>query len=269
MKKYLFILIISTLFGMFAYADIYKIEFDTTKQNNFIINNVTLSDSTSIASILLNTNPVFTKNWDNNHLFVYGSKKLVELPDTLCLKLLNNDEKFTLTYYGNVNSSFGQRWGRTHEGIDFALHMNDYVYAAFDGVVRFAKFTNNGYGNCIIIRHLNGLETLYGHLNNINVIENQFVKSGEIIGLGGSTGRSTGPHLHFETRINDYSFNPEKIIDIKNKKLFFDSFNFSKKELFSEQFYTKPIVLTAGKKSSSKPKTNTKSKNQKRLSIKK
>jgi hypothetical protein len=190
-------------------------------------------------------------------LFAYGPKKLDELPDTLNLKLLNNDEKFTLTYYGNVNSNFGQRWGRKHEGLDLALHLYDSVFAAFDGIVRFAKCTNCGYGNCVIIRHLNGLETLYGHLSKINVFENQFVKSGETIGLGGSTGYSTGPHLHFETRLNDFSFNPQKIIDIKNKKLFNDSISFSKKTLFSERYYPEPHIVHGY----SKTKRNIKSKN--------
>ncbi len=198
------------------------------------IENVHITDA--ISQDLINNNPIFSKFWDNNHLFAYPSLKLSDLPDSIHIALLKGDEKFNLTWYGLVTSGYGQRWGRKHEGLDLALHTGDSVIAAFDGVVRFAKFTNSGYGNCIIIRHINGLETLYGHLSKIIVSENQFIKSGELIGLGGTTGRSSGPHLHFETRLNDYSFNPNIIINTTNQKLFSDSLIILKQNLFVDRF---------------------------------
>ena len=215
----------------------------------------------SIAYKLLNTHPAFTNFWDNNYLFVYKTVKFADIGDTIALQLLNPEDKFKLNWYGSISSSYGRRWGRKHEGLDIPLHTGDSVVSSFDGVVRFARCTNSGYGNCIIVRHLNGLETLYGHLSKIEVSENQFVKSGELIGLGGSTGKSTGPHLHFETRLYDYSFNPNKIIDISNRQLVNSAMVFTKKELFPEHFYTeppsKPIIK---KEKSNKSKATTKSK---------
>ena len=105
-----------------------------------------------------------------------------------------------------------------HTGIDINLSIGDSVFSTFDGVVRVSRY-HQGYGNVIVIRHFNGLETLYGHLSVSRVVENQYVKAGEFIAFGGSTGRSTGPHLHFETRYMGAPFNPRKIIDFEKGKL--------------------------------------------------
>lgn len=101
---------------------------------------------------------------------------------------------------------------RYHYGIDLKLHTGDSVYAAFDGLVRISQY-NSGYGHCVIIRHYNGLETVYGHLSERMVSPGDVVKAGDIIGLGGSTGHSTGPHLHFETRFKGEPIDPSKIIN--------------------------------------------------------
>ncbi|MFM7709579.1 MAG: peptidoglycan DD-metalloendopeptidase family protein, partial [Ferruginibacter sp.] len=94
---------------------------------------------------------------------------------------------------------------------------------AFDGIVRYAQYNKSGFGNCVIIRHMNGLETVYAHLSKIDVQPNAFVTSGQSIGLGGNTGHSKGPHLHFETRYKDFSFDPELYIDVKNQTLKLDT----------------------------------------------
>ncbi|GIV40369.1 MAG: hypothetical protein KatS3mg033_2169 [Thermonema sp.] len=109
-------------------------------------------------------------------------------------------------------SSFGYRWGRFHHGTDLALRVGDPIYATFDGIVRIARY-DRGYGYHVVLRHYNGLETLYGHMSKILCKVGQEVKAGDVIGLGGSTGRSTGPHLHFEFRYAGNSFNPEEIFD--------------------------------------------------------
>ena len=98
-----------------------------------------------------------------------------------------------------VTSNYGYRakFGRMHKGIDLGIRSNDTIYAAYDGKVRLTSYEARGYGNYIIIRHPNELETVYGHLNKSLVKPNQVVKAGQPIGLGGSTGRSTYPHLHF------------------------------------------------------------------------
>ena len=145
---------------------------------------------------------------------------LRDIPDEVTLRLCGKKgvDNFCFPYKGIKTSGYGWRWGRPHTGIDIALKTGDPIYAAFDGVVRVAKF-NGGYGNMVLIRHYNNLETLYGHLSSIKVKVGQKVKAGDIIGLGGSTGRSTGPHLHFECRLLYACFDPEWIVDLKKYDL--------------------------------------------------
>lgn len=139
-----------------------------------------------------------------------------QIPDEIVLRLIDESKgrKFCFPVKKRKSSSYGWRWGRPHTGIDLALNTGDKVFAAFDGVVRLAKY-NGGYGNCVVIRHYNNLETLYGHLSKINVKVGQVVKAGDVIGLGGSTGHSTGPHLHFECRLLYACFDPEWIFDLE------------------------------------------------------
>ena len=250
MKNYIIIFLLTINLKVFSFNLFFHAKNDTLIENiNSTNKQYLIADSTAYK--LLNTHPAFLNFWDNNYLFVYKTVKFADISDTIALQLLNPEDKFKLNWYGSISSFYGRRWGRKHEGLDIPLHTGDSVVSSFDGIVRFAKCTNSGYGNCIIIRHLNGLETLYGHLSKIEVSENQFVKSGELIGRGGSTGRSTGPHLHFETRLYDYSFNPTKIIDINNRQLVNSTMIFSKKELFPEHFYTEPIVTASSKKEKS------------------
>ena len=103
-----------------------------------------------------------------------------------------------------------------HRGIDLKVLVGDTIRAAFDGKVRIKNFERRGYGYYVVVRHPNGLETIYGHLSKILVEENQIVRAGETIGLGGNTGRSTGSHLHFETRFLGQAINPAEIIDFEN-----------------------------------------------------
>lgn len=109
-----------------------------------------------------------------------------------------------------LTSSYGQRWGRTHKGVDL-VSSNRSILAADDGVVIFTG-TKSGYGNCIIIDHKNGYETLYGHLSKISVKEGEVVEKGTKIGVMGNTGRSTGTHLHFEIHKNGSIQNPMKYL---------------------------------------------------------
>lgn len=129
-----------------------------------------------------------------------------------------------------LTSPYGYRakFKRMHKGVDIGIKMNDTIYAAFDGKVRLTNFEANGYGNYVILRHPNGLETVYGHLNKFLVKPDQTVRAGQPIALGGSTGRSTGPHLHFETRYMGYACNPLAMIDVANKRTYKDTYAFSK-----------------------------------------
>ncbi|MBK0402867.1 peptidoglycan DD-metalloendopeptidase family protein [Adhaeribacter sp. BT258] len=123
-----------------------------------------------------------------------------------------------------ITSDFGFRGYRWHYGTDIDLNTGDTIYAAFDGVIRISKWDGGGYGNYIVVRHYNGLETLYGHMSRPLVNVGTFVKAGEAIGLGGSTGRSSGPHLHYEVRYEGNPIDPEKIYDFPDYKLFAKDF---------------------------------------------
>jgi murein DD-endopeptidase MepM/ murein hydrolase activator NlpD len=112
-----------------------------------------------------------------------------------------------------INSEFGFRRYRLHHGTDLKLSTGDPVFNVFDGIVRMKSYDRNGYGYYVLVRHRNGLETLYGHLSKISVEIGQEIRAGEVLGLGGSTGRSTGPHLHFEIRYQGLSINPTEIFD--------------------------------------------------------
>lgn len=122
-----------------------------------------------------------------------------------------------------VTSNYGKRKKRMHYGVDLGYPTGTPVVAAFDGIVRCSKANAGGYGNLIVLRHENGLETYYGHLSKRLVNPGQVVKAGDTIALGGNTGRSYGSHLHFETRYLGTPFNPNKIIDFANYKLHCDT----------------------------------------------
>lgn len=134
---------------------------------------------------------------------------------------------------GHVTSEFGwrPRYGRIHKGIDLKLSTGDTVRAAFSGKIRLTRYERRGYGYYVVIRHDNGMETVYGHLSKFLVKPDQRVKAGDPIALGGNTGRSTGPHLHFETRYMGLAINPRTIIDFDNKLPVKDVFSFNKKNV--------------------------------------
>ncbi|MDR0814627.1 MAG: peptidoglycan DD-metalloendopeptidase family protein [Bacteroidales bacterium] len=126
-----------------------------------------------------------------------------------------DDAKFVMPSCGKVNSEFGMRGRSMHTGIDLKVELNDPVYCAFDGMVRMAKLYG-AYGKVVVVRHSNGLETVYSHLNSIAVSVNQQLSAGDLIGGGGRTGNASGVHLHFETRFKGEPFNPRLLIDFEN-----------------------------------------------------
>jgi len=157
---------------------------------------------------------LFYCNWNNTQTYAY----YVDAPDTIggvALELLKNDEKFTLPMYGTLWSVFK----KAHKGLDIDLKTGDSVLNMFDGIVRYAQYNKGGFGNLVIVRHYNGLETYYGHLSKFKVKVDQKVKSGDVLGLGGSTGRSYNPHLHLEVRYQDHPLDPFAFIDWNNKTL--------------------------------------------------
>ncbi len=148
-----------------------------------------------------------------------------------------------------VSSHYGYRprFRRVHKGIDLACPMGDTVRAVFDGKVRLTKYERGGFGFYVIVRHENGLETVYGHLSKFLVQPNQYVKAGTPIALSGSTGRSTGPHLHLETRFMGYAINPEAIFDFENQTAHTDSYTFNKSNYTESRSYSPGTRYTSSK----------------------
>ena len=135
-----------------------------------------------------------------------------------------------------ITSNFGARWGRQHKGLDIKVYIGDTIRAAFSGKVRVVKNegARKGYGKYIVIRHYNGLETYYGHLSKWLVEENQEVRAGDPIALGGNTGRSTGSHLHFETRLCGVALNPALMFDFRNQDVTGDFWTFKRSKYAAE-----------------------------------
>lgn len=178
---------------------------------------------------------LFSEQWINDQIFAYRIP-VDSIRDTL-LTLTSTAHQFTLPIYGKLFRGFMY----THKGLDIKLNKGDTIRAAFDGVVRYAKYNRGGFGNLIILRHYNGLETYYAH-NSKNLVKvNQVVKSGDVISLGGSTGRSRGPHLHFEVRYKDVPLDPLRMIDYDNRKLISNSFPVTKKVFYPGDYVTNAV----------------------------
>ena len=155
-------------------------------------------------------------DWDNRY-----AHRTTQMPDSFKIDLRH----FCMpTPSRVVTSNFGSRWGRPHKGLDIKVYIGDSIHAAFSGKIRIVRYEAAGYGKYIVIRHSNGLETIYGHLSEQLVSENQTVRAGEVIGLGGNTGRSTGSHLHFETRLCGVALNPALMFDFRNQDVTGDYF---------------------------------------------
>lgn len=161
---------------------------------------------------------VFTQDWDTVNLRVYKTE-LKDLPISMVIDLVDSLKSYHYPYKGRITSKYGPRRRRVHQGTDIGLKIGDPIYATFDGRVRITKYYRGGYGNLIVLRHDNGLETYYGHLSEILVKPEQWVTAGQVIGYGGNTGRSTGPHLHFEMRYKGQSFDSERLIDFSTGTL--------------------------------------------------
>ena len=159
-------------------------------------------------------------DWQKDKVHYYSN---VPVPDTLRIDLTNFCMPTTNT---RITSKCGPRWRRMHKGLDVKVYIGDTIRSAFDGKVRVVRYERRGYGKYIVIRHDNGLETIYGHLSKQLVAEDEYVKAGDVIGLGGNTGRSTGSHLHFETRVLDEVINPEFLFDFPNQDIVADNYLF-------------------------------------------
>lgn len=165
-------------------------------------------------------------NWTNA---MVNSYKDVKMPDSYTFDLTEFCMPTTNTRITDV-FGYRPRRRRVHNGLDIKVYIGDTIRAAFSGKVRIVKNQGRrrGYGKYIVIRHDNGLETVYGHLSKWLVKEEQLVKAGEPIGLGGNTGRSTGSHLHFETRFLGEPINPALMFDFEKQDILVDSYTYTK-----------------------------------------
>ena len=180
---------------------------------------------------------IFTENYDSPAEDLYEdwnnkyAPRETELPDSFRISL----KDFCMPTDSRVlTSNFGARWGRQHKGLDIKVYIGDTIRAAFSGKVRIVRYERRGYGKYVVIRHYNGLETIYGHMSEQLVEEDQEVRAGDPIGLGGNTGRSTGSHLHFETRLCGVALNPALMFDFRNQDVVDDYYMFHKATYQSE-----------------------------------
>lgn len=178
-----------------------------------VIDSLSIEASDIPASNLYNS-------WNNKDIRT-GKTNSKYYNDT-SLVLISDSNLFVFPFKGKLISTFGPRGRRNHAGVDIKLNRGDPVVVAFDGVVRMAK-NYSGYGKLVVIRHYNGLETVYGHLSKISVKINQKVKAGDLVGLGGRTGRATTEHLHFETRYIGTAFHPLHVLNFDNYGLAYDT----------------------------------------------
>lgn len=166
---------------------------------------------------------IYTEGWDCKLVNAYKNADVPQCQDI-------DVSGYVMPHSGYLTSPYGyrKRFRRMHKGVDIKVYIGDTIRSAFNGKVRLTNYERRGYGKYVIVRHENGLETVYGHLSEFLVEADQYVKAGEPIALGGNTGRSTGPHLHFETRFMGYPINPAAIFDFANQTVHTDVYTFDK-----------------------------------------
>lgn len=167
-------------------------------------------------NLMFPADELYGSNWENRWVDPFRGAAKVNFPDSFAIDCSSFVYPIAIDSMARITSKYGPRRRRMHKGIDLKVLKGDTIRAAFNGKVRIKAFERRGYGYYVVLRHSNGLETIYGHLSKILVEENQIVRAGETIGLGGNTGRSTGSHLHFETRFLGQAINPAEIIDFEN-----------------------------------------------------
>ena len=160
---------------------------------------------------------LYGSNWDTRWVDPFRADRANRhFPDSCAIDCSSFVYPIAIDSMARITSKYGPRRRRMHRGIDLKVLKGDTIRAAFDGKVRIRNYERRGYGYYLVIRHPNGLETVYGHLSKFLVGLNDIVRAGEPIALGGTTGRSTGSHLHFETRFLGQAINPAEIIDFEN-----------------------------------------------------
>jgi murein DD-endopeptidase MepM/ murein hydrolase activator NlpD len=209
-----------------------------------------VKDSTNIYNKMLNdhsddlmenhpADDIYNFIWSRERINPYKIP-LDSLPDSVRIDCSH----FVVPTHGGITSQYGPRHYRFHYGLDLRVKIGDSIVSAFSGKVRIIDYEARGYGNYVVVRHNNGLETVYAHLSKVLVVHNQNVKAGELIALGGNTGHSTGPHLHFETRYIGNAINPASIIDFATGLVSHPTYLLTKKNSFFYQREVRKVKIT-------------------------
>jgi hypothetical protein len=232
------------------------------KSQALLIDSALLAMELNSEAEMFPADDLYDGEWNNEYVKAYSN---TAVPDSFRIDITS----FVMPFAGRVTSKFGLRRRRYHFGTDIKLQIGDTVVAAFDGKVRIKKNQGRrkGYGKYLVLRHPNGLETVYGHLSDYLVDLDENVKAGQPIGLGGNTGRSFGSHLHFECRFLGMPINPETLVDFDNQCTFDDTYLFVKSESAKYNYAAARRALrtqqaktsAAAKKSSTASKTSTSS----------
>ncbi|MBL8001534.1 MAG: peptidoglycan DD-metalloendopeptidase family protein [Flavobacteriales bacterium] len=183
--------------------------------------------------------------WNTGTIFE-RSTMAAKITDTVNIRLTHAACDHTMPVCGELTSPFGPRRGRMHYGIDLELDQGDPVVAAFEGMVRVSRY-NRTFGNVVVVRHSNGLETLYAHLSQRSVEVGDHVEAGTLLGLGGNTGRSFGDHLHFEVRYLDQPIDPQLIFDVTEGELRVKDLTLDRK-FFADLERTRAAAAASGKR---------------------
>ena len=216
-------------------------------QQNFYSKNIYQKTFDDISDDLMENHPaddIYLHIWTRERLNPYAIP-IDSLPDSI---YINCAEFVSPVQQGYITSHFGPRRYRYHFGTDLRVKIGDSIRSSFSGKIRIIDYDKGGYGHYIVVRHKNGLETVYAHLSKVLVNHDQEVEAGEIIGLGGNTGRSTGPHLHYEIRYLGNAINPAHVVDFENNRVKTDEYLITKissfyynshlKELQAAKYYT-------------------------------
>lgn len=236
--KVLFCIVLMALLGFQLNAQ--KYDFLQPIEIDIVVDSI----PTAVNSINIERENITSEYWINTVYNPYKYAKDLKFP----LKLTFEDSTYASPIKKKkvVTSRYGWRWGRPHKGIDIDLVTGDSIFSMFDGVVRMARYTR-GHGKTVVVRHYNGLETVYAHLSVYGVKENDSVVKGSYLGKGGVSGNSRGSHLHLVVNYKGTSINPEYIFK-------FDEENTIRaQEIWVTQKWTQPLAHNSKRQSKIKP----------------
>lgn len=231
----LLISLITLLFSVISFSQDFKEKINLEVLNTFVENEMNMLNSKNS----LNSQDIKIENWSNTD---YNPYRNTTINYPIRLKFRDSNYYSPISKNKVITSRYGWRKGRAHKGIDIDLVTGDSVFAMFDGIVRFARY-NSGHGRTVIVRHFNGLETVYAHLSKYAVKENDTVKKGALLGKGGTSGNARGSHLHLVINYKGVAINPEYLFDFNKEN------TLKSKEIWVTQKWTRPVLHNSKRQS--------------------